>query len=131
MSTILVVDPNPDFRYLVDEILSNLGHQVIGLQKSDRAPELAGSLKPDLLIMDILMDRSPPSCAALTKIKTNPRTAATPVVACSPLSDEQIKTQSGHMMPFLSGVLARPFDIEDLERIVTNILDRAGPPHPA
>jgi CheY-like chemotaxis protein len=131
MSTILVVDPNPDFRYLVNEMLSNLGHQVVGLQKSDRAPELAGSLKPDLLIMDILMDRSPPGCGALTKIKNDPRTAATPVVACSPLTDEQIRTQSGQMMPFLSGVLARPFDIEDLERMVTGILERAGPPYPA
>jgi CheY-like chemotaxis protein len=84
-------------------------------------------LKPDLVILDILMDKTDPGCKVLTTIKDDPRTADTPVLACTALTRDQVRAQTKEQ-PLLSGILSRPFEVETLEAMVTDILSGAERP---
>jgi CheY-like chemotaxis protein len=57
MSRILVVDDDPDLRELYIELLSELGHAVVGAPDGVVALELALSMRPELVLTDWRMPR--------------------------------------------------------------------------
>ena len=52
---ILIVDDEPDIRSLVQEILEDEGFSVSVAENATKARQLVGSLKPDLILLDIWM----------------------------------------------------------------------------
>ena len=58
--------------------------------------------------------------------------ADTPVIASTPLGPEEIEAYRTELQPLVAGILFKPFDIEVLERLVTDILfgegSRSPPP---
>jgi DNA-binding NtrC family response regulator len=122
LAKIAVIDSDRDFRDLVDEVLSELGHEVIGLPKSDDAPTAVRDSDADLIIIDILMDGPRKGFKTLTAIKDDPETARTPVIASTPLDTKEIDVHRTELQPLLAGILFKPFDMEALERLVTDVL---------
>jgi len=55
MARIMVVDDEPDLVILVQRILSGAGHEVIGVESAEKALEKLREVKPDLLLLDIMM----------------------------------------------------------------------------
>ncbi|RMF90613.1 MAG: response regulator [Methanobacteriota archaeon] len=57
MAKILVVDDEPDLIILVDRVLRKEGHEVIGASGGEEALEKLRGLRPDLILLDIMMPR--------------------------------------------------------------------------
>ena len=57
MAQILIVDDEPDIVILVQRILRKEGHEVIGAENGLVALELLKDLRPDLILLDIMMAR--------------------------------------------------------------------------
>ena len=57
MAQILIVDDEPDIVILVQRILQKEGHEVIGAESGTQALEILKNLKPDLILLDIMMAR--------------------------------------------------------------------------
>lgn len=55
--TILIVDDDPDVRYLCQSILEAEGYRVHTAEDGQEGVELAEKVKPDLIVLDIIMER--------------------------------------------------------------------------
>ena len=55
MSTILVVDDDPFMRHYLDGLLSKRGFEVITAENGEQGVFIAGTHKPDLILMDLYM----------------------------------------------------------------------------
>jgi two-component system response regulator VicR len=55
MARIMVVDDEPDVVNLVDLILSSVGHEIIGAENGRAALEKLKEVRPDLILMDLMM----------------------------------------------------------------------------
>jgi CheY-like chemotaxis protein len=77
---ILLVEDDEDSYNLYSDCLAMSGFSVIGASDGNEAIEIAIRLEPDLVIMDLglpILD----GCEATRRLRTNPRTRATPVLA--------------------------------------------------
>ncbi|MEM7802683.1 MAG: response regulator [Chloroflexota bacterium] len=55
MAKILIVDDSEQMAHLLGEIVSLFGHEATVAHSGERGLELARSLKPDLILLDIMM----------------------------------------------------------------------------
>jgi len=55
MAKIMVVDDESDMRFMVRKILENEGHEVIEAESGNIALEKLKEVKPDLIILDVMM----------------------------------------------------------------------------
>lgn len=55
ISKVLVVDDSPTERHFLGELLTKQGFQVIMAESGEEAMQKAKQLKPDLIIMDVVM----------------------------------------------------------------------------
>ena len=55
MTTILIVDDNPDNLFVLENLLVHVGHRVIQAQDGAEALRLAHTEGPDLVLMDLDM----------------------------------------------------------------------------
>jgi CheY-like chemotaxis protein len=82
MASILVAEDEPDIRELVAFTLRFSGHEVITTMNGEDAVNIAGQIKPDLIIMDVRMPRMNGYDACRT-LKANPALCDIPVVFLS------------------------------------------------
>jgi two-component system cell cycle sensor histidine kinase/response regulator CckA len=117
--TILLADDEPVVRYVIAQMLTRLGHQVMlacdGLEAL-KSYEAHGH-DIDLVIFDLTMPNVPGS-ALFREIKSiNPDIRA--LLTTGNYEDEVIEDMR---TDGLTGFLAKPFDIYDLERELTRVL---------
>ena len=98
MSTVLIVDDHPSFRLQVRALLEAEGFEVVGEAPDGRsAIELAGTLSPDIVLLDIglpdidgfaVAERLAAGAAPPTVVLTSSREAETygPRLAASPVA---------------------------------------------
>ena len=55
MASVLVVDDEPDIRYLVRELLERAGHDVVEAGDGTEALRIFFSSRPDLVVLDVSM----------------------------------------------------------------------------
>jgi twitching motility two-component system response regulator PilH len=82
INKILIVDDSATDRFYLTEILEAEGYQVIALESGEACVERAAEIKPDLIIMDIIMTGLTGFQATRTLTK-DPITAKIPVILCS------------------------------------------------
>lgn len=107
---ILVVDDEPSVADLIDAILSAEGYTVAIAEDGARGIMLARDWAPDLILMDLMLPGID-GATAIHRIKSDPATAAIPIVAMS--AGRTIHRQSGDLLQ-ADGALAKPFDIDAL-----------------
>ncbi|MCX7805014.1 MAG: response regulator [Planctomycetota bacterium] len=80
---ILLVDDDPDFLDLVQEVLEGRGYRVI--RASSPADALAAVAReiPDLIVTDLMMTSLDSGFALARQLKADPRLAAVPVVVAT------------------------------------------------
>jgi two-component system, cell cycle response regulator DivK len=109
---ILVIEDNEQNLYLIRYILENADYEVFSASDGEKGIDLASSLLPDLILMDIqlpLMD----GYAVAGKLRENPHLADTPIVAVTSYAmpgDREKAMEAG-----CSGYIEKPIDPDTFE----------------
>ena len=116
---IVIVDDDVLIRETVRLALDHAGYYVIAVGEPDRALAVVRAEKPDLVIMDLYMPGAD-GRELIRSIKSDPATAATPVILFSG-SDEAIDVVSGLQSGAVE-YLGKPIDGEVLLTKIRHIL---------
>ena len=122
LSTILVVDDDPDTRSLLRLILETAGHEVVEAAHGRAALEI---IQPDPLPDVVLTDLMMPvldGAALIGRLNSEPRTAAIPIVVVSASSDAASTLQASGLV---QAFVRKPFDVYALVHSVESVA--AGP----
>jgi len=111
VSKILVIDDDVTMTELLKTLLKIEGHTPTAVNDSTKAVEIAGSVKPDLITLDLMMPGLTgfDLCELLHR---DPRFANTPILIISAKDDSESKQRT-----FRAGAkdyLTKPFDADEL-----------------
>lgn len=126
MSTVLVVDNEPDIRELVRLILELDGH--VAITAADGAEALAQTARrrPDLVVLDLMMpEKNGWQVLAEMKGSDDPAVASTPVILLTARSDELARIRGG-----IEGAvhyLTKPFSPTEMRDQVAAALSGSEP----
>jgi len=87
---ILVVDDSPTERYVLNELLTSNGYQVITAENGEQGIAMARSELPDLILMDVVMPGLNGYQATRT-LTRDPATRGIPVIVCTTKGQETDK----------------------------------------
>jgi PAS domain S-box-containing protein len=119
---ILIVEDETIVAMDLAATLRRLGYEVVGMAGAgESAVEIAESLKPDLILMDIRLKGAMDGVEAATIIQ---RRARTPVVFLTAHADVDTVERTKAAAPY--GYLVKPFDERALHRAVEIALKRAA-----
>jgi two-component sensor histidine kinase/CheY-like chemotaxis protein len=90
---ILVVDDDARNLKLLDAILTAEGHSPIGVQNGEEALRVAREMKPDLILLDIMMP-GVDGYEILTELKNAPETMDIPIVMVTSLHDQESRVRA-------------------------------------
>jgi diguanylate cyclase (GGDEF)-like protein len=117
--TILVVDDDPDIARFVEVNLRSVGYDVLVASDGEEALNRAEELRPDLVLLDVMMPRVD-GFEVAQRLRRNPRTANTSIImltAKALSSDKVLGLTSG-----ADDYIIKPFDpIELLARVKTTL----------
>ncbi len=116
---ILVVDDEPEITEIVEAFLDNAGYSVKVENNAVKAIDTAKQLKPDLILLDIMMPGMD-GYAICNRIKAEPAMTNTPVIF---LTGKDSKDDQGRS--FQAGgdmFIKKPFSCERLLEIVNIVL---------
>lgn len=123
MATILIAEDERDIRDLIKFTLTYAGHEVTAAANGEEATQLAPSLQPDLIMLDVRMPKMNgfETCHAL---KADETTQHIPVVFLSAkgMDEEQEAGRKAGAVGFIT----KPFAPDDLVRRVGDILAEIG-----
>ncbi|MDX2227852.1 MAG: response regulator [Verrucomicrobiae bacterium] len=112
--TILVVDDDPQAQELMIRSLEKIRCNVLTATTGERALDLATSVKPDLITLDVMMPGMD-GWTLLSSLKGNPLTKNIPVVMVTMVNNKAKALSLG-----ASDCLTKPFDREQLLRLIHN-----------
>jgi DNA-binding response OmpR family regulator len=121
MATILLIEDDPLFGALVEEVLGHEGYAVIWRQTGPEGLAAAESESPDVIMLDLMLPEVD-GWTVLRELKKNPATRATPVIMSSAVVDRSTDIERS----LAEAVLRKPFGIEELLKTVREVLVGAG-----
>jgi DNA-binding NtrC family response regulator len=117
LNTAIVIDDNPDVLTLFVELLEMKGFKVIGTGRNGRdAVELFEKLRPDITFLDVVMPGTDGLYALGHIRETSPDSVV--IMVTTDLSQE---TANKLEKLEATAVVYKPFDINDLVKIIENI----------
>ncbi|GAA2513202.1 response regulator [Pilimelia columellifera] len=116
MSRVLVVDDEPDLRFLLRRALERAGYEVTDAHQGATAMAVAHDSPPDLVVTDMMMPVMG-GVELIERLHTDPVTAAIPIVAVS--GDTHLATEA-------DAVLRKPFSPEQLVAVCDALLTDKG-----
>lgn len=122
LSTILVVDDDPDIRSLVRLILGTAGHVVVEAPHGEAALEIIHpNPLPDVVVTDLLMPVLS-GAELIERLHAEPRTAAIPivVVSASPVAAGPLQAAGR-----VRAVVRKPFDVYALVDCIEKVVGRS------
>jgi len=122
-ATILVVDDTPEILALVETRLRRRGFDVMTAADGDAALVAAQARPPDLVVLDIMMPKRN-GWEVARALKRDPTTQATKIVVLTAIG-QQINQITSPLYG-ADAYLDKPFDFDDLERIIDDLLGSAA-----
>jgi CheY-like chemotaxis protein len=107
MARVLVIDDEPDVRWLIRMSLERAGHEVIDAEDGLRGVALAQRQRPEIIVLDLMMPVMD-GYAVMEALAKDERTASVPVVVLSAraIPDEAERAVGAGARRFLE----KPFD---------------------
>jgi two-component system, OmpR family, phosphate regulon response regulator PhoB len=124
MTTILVVDDEPDIREVIRFALENAEYRVIEAGHADEARKLMTNENPDLVLLDwMLPGRSGLELAQ--QLKQNPKSRALPIIMVSARGEEEDRIKG--LDTGADDYIAKPFSPREMVARVKAVLRRTKP----
>ena len=117
---IVVVDDTPEILDLLSVVLADEGFDVTCCDDAHRAIDLVADAGPALVILDLNM-AGVSTWGLVDALASNPRTSRTPFIVCSGAVQE-LRTAEDRIRELGGAVLAKPFDLDDLIRMVRDLM---------
>ena len=117
---ILLVDDEPAFQRLGSAWLAGLGHRVSVAGDADAAIERFAAVKPDIVLLDLVM---PPALTPEAGLSLIPRFARVPVIVITGHADHELALQATDRGAW--DFIAKPIDPDLLRLIVGRALQKA------
>lgn len=122
---IMVIDDAPVMLDFFQDLLQDEGYEVFPYAHTvDDLVEIE-HIRPDLIILDYIMDGTAAGRSLLHRLTTRPATAAIPVILCTGAPDLAQAALEKDRLTSRVQLIAKPFDVEDLLRAVQDTL--SGP----
>lgn len=112
MVNILVVDDEPDVRFILRRILEDAGYQVAEARHGGAELDAVAATPPDLVVTDMMMPVMG-GAELISRLRADPRTATIPVMAVS--GDPHRATGADLILP-------KPFQKRDVLTSVDGLL---------
>jgi CheY-like chemotaxis protein len=112
VSRILVVDDEPDQRFLLRRILQRAGHEVGEANDGAAALRAVRESPPDLVVTDVMMPVMN-GVELIRRLRDDPATAHIPILAAS---------GDGHLAGAADAVLSKPYEWSHLLALVEALL---------
>jgi DNA-binding response OmpR family regulator len=123
MPKIIVVDDDKTSTALFEQVLLMYKYEVVALNESVKTVETAIEVKPDLIILDLMMPE-PDGFKVCRMLRANPLFRRTPIIIVTALNDLDSKLVA--MGAGASDYLVKPFHIDQLFTIIEKQLNRNG-----
>jgi DNA-binding response OmpR family regulator len=117
---VLVINDTQEILDLFREILEEEGYRVSLYSFAFRDLEEIEAQRPDLIILDFLMDGDAHGWQLLQKLKMSRITAEIPVIVCT-AAIHLVRELEGHLKEKGVGIVLKPFDIDDLLREINAV----------
>jgi DNA-binding response OmpR family regulator len=119
MAKIVIVDDDEKVTTLLGRFLAATGYQVTTLNDSSKAMQAANSIRPDLIILDIMM----PHLDGFTlckMLREEPKFAKTPILIITALDNSNSKATTFGANDYL----AKPFNLDELAYKLETLLQK-------
>ena len=120
MARVLVIDDEPDVRWLLRLSLERVGHEVLLAEDGLRGVAMAQRQRPDVIVLDIMMPVMD-GYGVLKALGKDTRTADLPVLVLTAkaIPEEEARVTGAGAKRFLT----KPFDPEDLAGELERLLE--------
>src|ERR1700682_4766637 len=108
---VLIVDDSPTERHVLNDMLTKAGYEVVASDNGEDAILKAKSLKPDLILMDVVMPGLN-GFQATRAISRDPETKSIPIIMCTSKSQETDKIWG--LRQGARDYIVKPFDRDEL-----------------
>jgi CheY-like chemotaxis protein len=122
---VLIVDDEIDHAEICATLLRRRGYKVVVAMSGPDAVELAQSLKPDLILLDLFMP-AVDGFATAASLHEHPDTQSVPIVFLSACGDASAQERAGALG--VATILHKPFHAAELIDCVEQSLQRPRPP---
>ncbi len=113
---ILLCDDEPDVQRVLARRLVAEGYQVVTASDGEEALRKAGTEKPDVILLDIMLPKKNGNMVA-AELQERPETANIPIIFITCL----VNTNEARVMQYRSGgntIMGKPIDSNDLMRLI-------------
>jgi CheY-like chemotaxis protein len=128
--TILIIDDDPDFVAATKHLLESCGHAVRTAPDGREGYELARTIAPDLILLDVMMTERTEGFFTLERIRQTPALQHTPVIVISSIYTEypsfRVNPDAGWLPADL--FLAKPVDPARLVTEAARLMTAAPQP---
>ncbi len=121
MTTVLVIDDDPDVLVLVRQILEAAGHAVVTSEDPARAPALAAEHRADAVVLDIQMPGAS-GFDVLRELRDGARTGGVSILFLSGLSSSEARIRG--LKEGADDFLTKPFAPEELQLRLERLIAR-------
>jgi DNA-binding response OmpR family regulator len=122
MKKILIVDDDVQITVLLKRFLTAEGYEVIGLNQSSEAVQVANSIHPDLFILDLMMP-DPDGFMLCRMLRAEPSFIKTPILIVSALDDSDSRALA--FTAKATDYLSKPINLDKLTITIKELLDKA------
>jgi CheY-like chemotaxis protein len=125
MAKILVVDDDPDFVSATKIVLEKYNHEVIAAASGDSGYQRASNDKPDLVILDVIMDTVLDGLSVSQRMHDDPALREIPIIMVTSIAN----TDYAELFPtdeyiHINAFLSKPISADELLRQVNKYLPK-------
>jgi CheY-like chemotaxis protein len=118
LGRILVVDDEPDLRFILRRTFEKAGHEVTDAGHGAAALECVRGSRPDLIVTDMMMPVMDGS-ELIRRLRADPATAQIPILAV---------TANGELAGAANVIVPKPYRADQILVAATALLTRLGDP---
>jgi CheY-like chemotaxis protein len=119
---VLVVNDTEEIIELFRDIIEGMGHRISATTFAPEELAEVKKAKPDIVIVDLMMDGEARGWQLVQKMRMSPDTAEIPIVVCT-AATEAVREQEGWLTANAIKIVLKPFKVDDLELAITKGLE--------